>query len=432
MSLGSRGEGLSRGFGSSFAIDENGGGSQSRSEGEDPRVPSETRPNPSTETEHTREFANATAATLTVFDSACQALMYVLCYRMESLVKHGGEPAEHLRSMPLRQILYSRLQPLHTCLDSVIKEFLFRAAAAGVEGFDQALFEQYKLESAARKEAEKAKKELISKKSGGLMSVEDVAAQHHSTGHNNNTIRRTQSLAVLGREVAEAVKLRNPLKMFFPFDPYLLRRSAALLRLPQNYVTWQGNARDDEDDDDNDDDDGDLELDSELGSEDIGESSSDDDGDGGIGRRDSQSSRGMKPGSGSLPNSLGYPNSLNPRPRKLTRGLRGPQPLFGGGSNNSPSPTGGPGGGNNGVTPPGANPFARASVGRGQFAGNCSRVRRARCPQPGVGTRWGAYRGAHRLTRVRAGREREPDAAGAVAARDVPAAAATSSPELVR
>lgn len=360
-----RGEGLSRGFGSSFAIDENGGGSQSRSEGEDPRVPSETRPNPSTETEHTREFANATAATLTVFDSACQALMYVLCYRMESLVKHGGEPAEHLRSMPLRQILYSRLQPLHTCLDSVIKEFLFRAAAAGVEGFDQALFEQYKLESAARKEAEKAKKELISKKSGGLMSVEDVAAQHHSTGHNNNTIRRTQSLAVLGREVAEAVKLRNPLKMFFPFDPYLLRRSAALLRLPQNYVTWQGNARDDEDDDDNDDDDGDLELDSELGSEDIGESSSDDDGDGGIGRRDSQSSRGMKPGSGSLPNSLGYPNSLNPRPRKLTRGLRGPQPLFGGGSNNSPSPTGGPGGGNNGVTPPGANPFARASVGGG-------------------------------------------------------------------
>ena len=132
-------------------------------------------------------------------------------------------------------------------MDSVIKEFLFRAAAAGVEGFDQALFEQYKLESAARKEAEKAKKELISKKSGGLMSVEDVAAQHHSTGHNNNTIRRTQSLAVLGREVAEAVKLRNPLKMFFPFDPYLLRRSAALLRLPQNYVTWQGNARDDED-----------------------------------------------------------------------------------------------------------------------------------------------------------------------------------------
>ena len=183
------------------------------------------------------------------------------------------------------------------------------------------------------------------------MSVEDVAAQHHSNGgHNNGAIRRTQSLAVLGREVAEAVKLRNPLKMFFPFDPYLLRRSAALLRLPQNYVTWQGNARDDEDGSENDDDDGDLELDSELGSEDIGESSSDDDGDGGIGRRDSQSSRGMKPGSGSLPNSLGYPNSLNPRPRKLTRGLRGPQPLFGGGSNN-------------GVTPPGANPFARASVG---------------------------------------------------------------------
>jgi RNA polymerase I-specific transcription initiation factor RRN3 len=31
--------------------------------------------------------------------------------------------------------------------------------------------------------------------------------------------------------------------MFFPFDPYLLRRSAAVLRLPATYVTWQGSAQ---------------------------------------------------------------------------------------------------------------------------------------------------------------------------------------------
>ena len=72
--------------------------------------------------------------------------------------------------------------------------------------------------------------------------------------------------------------------MFFPFDPYLLRRSSALLRLPQSYVTWRGNARDDDDDadgfsDDDDDDDDVATLDSELGSEDVGESSSDDDTD---------------------------------------------------------------------------------------------------------------------------------------------------------
>ena len=61
-------------------------------------------------------------------------------------------------------------------------------------------------------------------------------------------MRRTQSVATLGREVAEAVRHRRPLRMFFPFDPYLLRRSSALLRLPQSYVTWRGNARDDDED----------------------------------------------------------------------------------------------------------------------------------------------------------------------------------------
>jgi len=39
------------------------------------------------------------------------------------------------------------------------------------------------------------------------------------------------------------VRQRRPLRMFFPFDPYLLRRSAAVLRLPATYVTWQGSAQ---------------------------------------------------------------------------------------------------------------------------------------------------------------------------------------------
>ena len=38
------------------------------------------------------EYANASAATLAVFDSACQALMYVLCYRMEDVLRFGGNP----------------------------------------------------------------------------------------------------------------------------------------------------------------------------------------------------------------------------------------------------------------------------------------------------------------------------------------------------
>ena len=363
--------GLSRGFGSSFQInvgDENGEGGDDNDDNNDTMS--------ATDSPSQVEFANASAATLAVFDSACQTLMYVLCYRMDDIVRHGGEPAEILRSMPLRQILYSRLQPLHTCVSEVVIEFLVRAAAAGMEGFDQALIERHKREDKERKDRPDGGG------AGGGFTVEDVAARaapfegSRAGSHNGVGIRRTQSVATLGREVAEAVRHRRPLRMFFPFDPYLLRRSSALLRLPQSYVTWRGNARDDDDsndgfsDDDDDDDDDLATLDSELGSEDVGESSSDDDTDpSGAGRRDSLSSRGAKPGSGgSLPNSLGYPNSLNPRPRKLTRGLRGPQPLFGGvGGGNSPSPTSGGAGLGSGPnpTPPGANPFARASVGAG-------------------------------------------------------------------
>ena len=371
-SEGLKSEGLSRGFGSSFQINENGEGGEGGDDdnnNNNNNNSSRTAVGQQSDTEQV-DFANASAATLAVFDSACQTLMYVLCYRMDDMVRHGGEPAEILRSMPLRQILYSRLQPLHTCVSEVVIEFLVRAAAAGMEGFDQALIERHKREDKERKDRLDG-----GGGAGGGFTVEDVAARAAGEGsragsHDAVGIRRTQSVATLGREVAEAVRHRRPLRMFFPFDPYLLRRSSALLRLPQSYVTWRGNARDDDDDDDDgfsDDDDGfsdDLAtLDSELGSEDVGESSSDDDADpSGAGRRDSSlSSRGAKPGSGgSLPNSLGYPNSLNPRPRKLTRGLRGPQPLFGGvGGGNSrlgsgPNPT-----------PPGANPFARASVGAG-------------------------------------------------------------------
>ena len=368
-------EGLSRGFGSSFQINENGENGDTAGGDGNTNTNNNNNSNEATATATTAteqvEFANASAATLAVFDSACQTLMYVLCYRMDDITRHGGEPAETLRSMPLRQILYSRLQPLHTCVSEVVIEFLVRAAAAGMEGFDQALIERHKREDKERKD----RADGGGAGGGGSFTVEDVAAQAVGEGgsragsHNGAAgIRRTQSVATLGREVAEAVRHRRPLRMFFPFDPYLLRRSSALLRLPQSYVTWRGNARDDDDDadgfsDDDDDDDDVATLDSELGSEDVGESSSDDDTDpGGAGRRDSLSSRGAKPGSGgSLPNSLGYPNSLNPRPRKLTRGLRGPQPLFGGvGGVGSPSPTNG-----KGSTPPGANPFARASVGAG-------------------------------------------------------------------
>ncbi len=39
----------------------------------------------------------------------------------------------------------------------------------------------------------------------------------------------------------------RPLEMFFPFDPYLLRRSARFLKLPSSYNTWGGGHQHDTD-----------------------------------------------------------------------------------------------------------------------------------------------------------------------------------------
>lgn len=39
----------------------------------------------------------------------------------------------------------------------------------------------------------------------------------------------------------------RPLEMFFPFDPYLLRRSARFLKLPSSYNTWGGGPQHDTD-----------------------------------------------------------------------------------------------------------------------------------------------------------------------------------------
>ena len=174
-----------------------------------------------------------------------------------------------------------------------------------MEGFDAELLERHKREKKEKDAAEKR-----DPNAGGSGAP--------------TTLLRTTSSAALGSEVAEAVRHRRPLRMFFPFDPYLLRRSAALLRLPMTYVTWQGSAQQDEDDDE------DLDLDGEDDEGDGSESDDDNDDsdDESGGRAGSRSgSHGFGP-HGSFNSSL--PNSLNPRPRKLTRGLLGPQPLFGG------------------------------------------------------------------------------------------------------
>ena len=263
--------------------------------------------------------------------------MYVLVYRMDDVLKSGGAPAEALRSLPLLNALYNKLDPLKTCLPSVVLEFLHRASDARLPGFDDDLIGRHVAERKADKHA----------KPGGDGC--DVSSGQLAQ---TQTLRRVGSVvSVLGADVAEAVRSRRPLRMFFPFDPYLLRRSASLLRLPITYVAWRGEVRREiDDEDDLDDFDVDLDDETDLGSkmsyddasasESDGETSDDDASEGTRGHDSRSGSRygshgGHQHHHGGFNNSL--PNSLNPRPRKLTRGLLGPAPLFGNGcSGNAP------------------------------------------------------------------------------------------------
>ena len=45
--------------------------------------------------------------------------------------------------------------------------------------------------------------------------------------------------ACVAKAAAQPAGTSRPLAMFFPFDPYLLLRSRAYLRLPDTYVLWR-------------------------------------------------------------------------------------------------------------------------------------------------------------------------------------------------
>lgn len=157
-----------------------------------------------------------------VFYSACQALLYVLCYRMPQL---AGSPTELqlLHGLPLRALLSHPLNPLKMCLESVVQEFARQA-----------------------------------KHVPGLR-LSDVLEAH---------FRMQQARACFGG--------KDQLDMFFPFDPYLLQQSARFIK--PNFNRWRqpfyGDEEDDEDDDDNEEEEEGAA--SQEGLEDAGEASSSD------------------------------------------------------------------------------------------------------------------------------------------------------------
>ncbi|KAJ3672983.1 hypothetical protein LUZ60_006357 [Juncus effusus] len=119
-----------------------------------------------------------------IFYSACQAVMYILCFRMRALID-----APNLKSvlinMPLGSIFCHALDPLKVCLPSIVEEFLRQAKEAS-------LF--------------------------------------------NASVPTIYENALLGSELSLAFGGPNRLDLFFPFDPYLLKEFDRFIR--PNFEFW--------------------------------------------------------------------------------------------------------------------------------------------------------------------------------------------------
>ena len=131
-----------------------------------------------------------------VFYSGCQAIMYILCFRMRSLMDIPRLKLQ-LLNMPMEAILKHKLSPLKVCLPTVVVEFLRQAKAAQLFMASESFVFDDMLESD------------LSKAFGGI----------------------------------------DRLDMFFPFDPCLLKKSESYIR--PHFVRWS-KVRTTYDDDDND------------------------------------------------------------------------------------------------------------------------------------------------------------------------------------
>ncbi|XP_076946093.1 RNA polymerase I-specific transcription initiation factor rrn3-like [Bidens hawaiensis] len=139
-----------------------------------------------------------------VFYAGCQAVMYVLCFRMRSILATPLLKSQ-LLNMPLEIIFKHALNPLEVCLPSIVEEFLRQAKAAHLFNVSNGVF----------------------------------VFDH-----------------LFGSDTSRAFGGFQRLDVFFPFDPYLLKKSERFIR--PNFIYWSmvRTTYDDDEDDVSDDDEG--------------------------------------------------------------------------------------------------------------------------------------------------------------------------------
>ena len=270
---------------------------------------------------------------LNAFDSCCQAVMYILCYRCDEIANNDEKSKKRLQALPLREILYAQtLEPLQSCLPSVVHEFLKNASAANILGFTEDMIDTFSKQTEERKKIQDELRDKAYVRHDVSFAAKAMAAAVEKTNNTNNDA--TDKSMLYHQERSR----RRPLKMFFPFDPYVLRKSAPKLNLEESYVVWRGNDSDSEDDSEEDsDDNSESELalsDSEDDSSEEEENSASMDGSGEfIGRPQSKSSlssghlnRVRARSLGRSFNSAKFGTSLNARPKKQQNRSRGFSP----------------------------------------------------------------------------------------------------------
>jgi len=282
---------------------------------------------------HENNVKTMSEVELNAFDSCCQAVMYILCYRCDEIANNDEKSKKRLQALPLREILYAQtLEPLQSCLPSVVHEFLKNASAANILGFTEDMIDTFSKQTEERKKIQDELRDKAYVRHDVSFAAKAMAAAVEKT---NNTNNDAVDKSVLYHQERSR---RRPLKMFFPFDPYVLRKSAPKLNLEESYVVWRGNDSDSEDDSEDDsDDNSESELalsDSEDDSSEEEENSASMDGSGEfIGRPQSKSSlssghlnRVRARSLGRSFNSAKFGTSLNARPKKQQNRSRGFSP----------------------------------------------------------------------------------------------------------
>ncbi|CAN0411772.1 unnamed protein product, partial [Ectocarpus sp. 8 AP-2014] len=158
-----------------------------------------------------------------LFYSVCQATFYVMCFRGDELAAMEGFDSQ---AVIWQRLLTCPLYPLRRCLDTVRREFARLCCGLMDAYLDRDLLEHLAGISEERSQVS----QTITVGSSFSCSTPRSSSSMSMSSNAMWTPSRVTKAGGLGRG-------SNPLDSFFPFDPYLLRRSHVYI--DRMYNTWK-------------------------------------------------------------------------------------------------------------------------------------------------------------------------------------------------